>query len=213
MKIPSCHPERPHQAKGMCGPCYFKDYDEKRKDRNAERRKDPSEYAQNYRKPPVTLARINECGHPELEHVALGMCAGCYRGREGKTAATCHPGRPLVALGLCSACHSKRRYELDPETARRLARDRQAISRRRDRESLVRAYGGKCACSKCPEDNPAFLTLEHINGDGKAHRARMGSHTYADLRRRGFPQDGYTLLCWNCNAGSRFTGICPHMID
>jgi hypothetical protein len=39
----------------------------------------------------------------------------------------------------------------------------------------------------------------------------VGSHAYADLRRRGWPQDGYTLLCWNCNAMTRGGKTCPHM--
>jgi hypothetical protein len=86
-------------------------------------------------------------------------------------------------------------------------------TRKRNRDDLLAAYGGKCVCPKCPETNPDFLTLEHVGGGGRAHRKAVGSHTYADLRRRGYPQDGYTLLCWNCNAGSRFTGVCPHMIQ
>lgn len=190
----------------MCSPCYFKQQNAKR----PSRRKDPSEYAQNYRKPPRKLARIPDC-HPDREHVANGLCAECYRNRDDRPLATCHPDQPLVALGLCAACHSKRRYDLDPETARRLSRESQARTRKRNRDELLAAYGGKCACPKCPETNRAFLTLEHINGGGKEHRKQVGSHSYADLRRRGYPQDGYTLLCWNCNAGSRFTGTCPHM--
>jgi hypothetical protein len=102
---------------------------------------------------------------------------------------------------------------MDPERARELQRESQKRMRDRNRDELIAAYGGKCACPKCPETNPAFLTLEHLNGDGKHHRKEMGSHTYADLRRRGFPQEGYTLLCWNCNAGSRFTNVCPHMVE
>jgi len=77
---------------------------------------------------------------------------------------------------------------------------------------MVAAYGGHCACPRCPETNPAFLTLEHLNGTGKAHRAKVGRHAYADLRRRGWPKEGYTLLCWNCNAMTRFGRTCPHEI-
>lgn len=83
--------------------------------------------------------------------------------------------------------------------------------RKRNRDELVAAYGGKCSCPACPEGNPAFLTLEHVNRDGGEHRKRVGSHVYADLRRRGFPQEGYTLLCWNCNAMTRYGKTCPHM--
>lgn len=75
---------------------------------------------------------------------------------------------------------------------------------------MVAAYGGRCACRNCPETDPAFLTLDHVNGDGKEHRAIVGSHAYADLRRRGWPQDGFRLLCWNCNSMTRFAQVCPH---
>lgn len=75
---------------------------------------------------------------------------------------------------------------------------------------MVEAYGGRCVCVNCPETNPAFLTLDHVNGDGKAHRKKVGSHTYRDLKRQGWPKDGYRLLCWNCNAMIRFGDPCPH---
>ncbi|MDY7101563.1 MAG: hypothetical protein S0880_10285 [Actinomycetota bacterium] len=78
---------------------------------------------------------------------------------------------------------------------------------------MVAAYGGRCACPQCPETNPAFLTLDHENRDGKEHRKRVGSHTYADLRRRGWPKEGFRLLCWNCNAMTRHGQPCPHEED
>jgi hypothetical protein len=204
---PQCgHPERAHFAKGMCQQCYLKDYDSKRR-----KRKDPSEYAPNYRKPPHKPKRMAEC-HPERPHAAHGLCSACYAAqRTNAVKATCHPDRPHLADGLCARCYSKRRYDQDPEIARRQARESHARNRKRIRDEMVEAYGGRCTCLCCPETNPAFLTLEHINGDGKEHRAQVGSHTYADLRRRGWPKEGYTLLCWNCNAMTRGGRTCPHM--
>lgn len=116
----------------------------------------------------------------------------------------------MVANGLCGACNSRRQYWDDPEKYREEARKAGTDIRKRLRDALVEAYGGRCACTNCPETNSAFLTLDHINGDGRAHRMKMGSHTYADLRRRGFPQEGYRLLCWNCNAMTRGGKKCPH---
>lgn len=204
-RIPECHPERAHQAKGLCAQCYYQQYDANR----TRERKDPAEYAANYRKPPTRIARVPAC-HPDRRHAALGMCGPCYQ-RGAAQRATCHPDRRLRADGLCNACYGKRRYNEDPEKYRERARETQRKLRESLRAELLAAYGGQCSCPRCPETNPAFLTLEHVNGDGGEHRRRVGSHTYADLRRRGWPQDGYTLLCWNCNAGSRFTGVCPHM--
>ena len=212
---PQCdHPDRAHFAKGMCQQCYMQAYDEARAARrSAANKKDPSEYAPGYRNPPRKSARIPDC-HPDRKHAAFGLCDSCYNAdRAQRVRADCHPGKPLVADGLCAGCYSKRRYDQDPEAARRLARESHTRMRKRDRGEMVEAYGGRCACPRCPETNPAFLTLEHVNGDGKEHRAKVGSHTYADLRKRGWPKDGYTLLCWNCNAMTRFGRACPHMED
>lgn len=200
------HTNRAHQAKGLCAQCYFKQYDAKRK-----KRKDPSEYADNYRKPPHLPVRFADC-HPDRDHWARGLCGPCYhRERVNSVRATCHPDRPHLANGLCSRCVSKQRYDTNPERARQMARESHARSRVRNRAELLDAYGGRCSCAACPETNPVFLTLEHVNRDGGAHRRQVGSHSYADLRRRGWPQDGYTLLCWNCNAMTRFGKTCPHL--
>lgn len=203
-----CHPERALYAKGMCHPCYMRDYDTNR--RRPRPRKDPSEYAANYRRPPRQEARAPEC-HPDRKHAANGLCGACYqRERAERPRATCHPARAMLADGLCRACYSKRRYWANPDEYRAKARERGAELRRRMREELVEAYGGRCVCPRCPETDPAFLTLDHVNGDGQAHRLKLGSHTYADLRRRGWPTEGYRLLCWNCNAMTRGGRTCPH---
>lgn len=211
MRMAECHPDRPYQAFGLCPPCYLRQYDAKRAERrSAERRKAPDE-----RKPPGRPHRAADC-HPDRKHHAVGLCHPCYRARReraGPGNATCHPERPVLARGLCEACYDKERYWNDPEKYREEARRRGAGIRKRLRDQLVEAYGGRCSCPRCPEVNPAFLTLEHVNGDGKAHRAKVGSHSYTDLRRRGWPKDGFTLLCWNCNAATRFGRICPHMED
>lgn len=206
--VPTCHPNRAHQAKGLCNSCYMKQYDRKR----GHERKDPSEFAANYRRPPTQIARTPDC-HPERPHVALGMCRACYqKDRPDRPRATCHPDRPLVAREMCNACLKAEQYDRDPEKVRTQVRQSQAKIRARNRTEIIAAYGGKCACPRCPEFNPAFLTLEHVGGTGAKHRKQVGSHAYADLRRRGYPKEGFTLLCWNCNAMIRFGGPCPHML-
>jgi hypothetical protein len=193
----------------MCDPCYQAWYTQQKR-RKRQQRKDPSEYAPNYRRPPHEPARVPDC-HPDRAHVALGLCRACYqKDRPTRARAECHPDRPLVADGKCGMCLSRRRYWDDPEKHRDQSRRAQAEGRQHLRDQMVAAYGGQCSCPRCPETNPAFLTLEHVNGDGKAHRAKVGSHTYADLRRRRWPKEGYTLLCWNCNAMTRGGRTCPH---
>lgn len=208
MRKPDCHPDRPYQAKGMCSSCYMKDYDQKRG--NGRRRKDPSEYSADFRKPPSKPRRNADC-HPDRPHVALGMCRTCYqKDRPDRPRAVCHPERPLVANGLCGSCNMRTIYWGDPEKHRAASREASAKTRQRVRDQMIEAYGSKCACVNCPETDTAFLTLDHINGDGKQHRAKVGSHTYTDLRRQGWPQDGYRLLCWNCNGMTRGGRTCPH---
>lgn len=84
------------------------------------------------------------------------------------------------------------------------------------REEVLAAYGGCCKC--CGETEPQFLTVDHVFNDGAQERQRRGnkfrpgSGMYARLRREGFPQDRYQLLCWNCNLSKRFNGECIHAI-
>jgi len=87
------------------------------------------------------------------------------------------------------------------------------------REDVFRAYGGKCACPACGEDNLLFLTIDHVNGGGNKHRKEVlgshlkaGVHTYVWLRQQGYPK-GFQILCFQCNMGrNRNGGICPHLI-
>lgn len=72
-------------------------------------------------------------------------------------------------------------------------------------------YGSACAC--CGESNLFFLTIEHLNGGGRAHRRVIGNSATSllyDIRNRGFPAE-FEILCFNCNCGkARNGGICPH---
>lgn len=92
------------------------------------------------------------------------------------------------------------------------AKARSESFRKRLKQELFDAYGHQCAC--CDEAEEAFLTLEHTNGDGADHRQRVGSGSgvYQDLKKRGWPKDGYEILCWNCNMARRYGNTCPHKL-
>ena len=112
----------------------------------------------------------------------------------------------------CKRVQASRRRR--PEDWRRWNRE----SWTRIKAELIAAYGGRCVC--CEETAPAFLTLDHTNRDGKQHRAQFGGRgiatakqIYADLKRRGWPQDGYRLLCMNCNFATRYGQPCPHRVS
>lgn len=98
-----------------------------------------------------------------------------------------------------------------------MAADRRALA------AFYDHYGRWCAC--CGEDNPLFLSIDHVNGRTEADfhpitefrhsttgnkRPRTGVHAAKQARREGYP-DTYQVLCFNCNCGkNRNGGVCPH---
>jgi hypothetical protein len=87
------------------------------------------------------------------------------------------------------------------------------IYRDKIKDLVFKAYGGAiCAC--CGEINKKFLSLDHINNDGAAHRKAIGYRGgigyYLAVVRDNFPP-GFQVLCYNCNMGkARNSGVCPH---
>lgn len=91
---------------------------------------------------------------------------------------------------------------------------------RKLKQEFVDAYGGKCTC--CGIKEIEFLTLEHIFNDGAKERKQLredgivgkkkavGSVIYKLLKKRGWPKDRYTVLCWNCNCARKWGRPCPH---
>lgn len=105
---------------------------------------------------------------------------------------------------------SNRYYAANREDQKALRRwERQAL-----RETILAAYGRKCAC--CGETDPAFLSIDHVHGGGKAHLKQIGGTDglYRWLRNNEFPKSDFRLLCYNCNLGrARCGGICPHRAE
>ena len=106
---------------------------------------------------------------------------------------------------ICQFCHDKQM------TAQR--------KRYRTRRSfLVDHFGPNCQC--CGESEFQFLTLDHVNNDGAAHRRILrnenkgGRQLIDDIYRKihaDLPHPDIQVLCANCNLGrARNKGICPH---
>lgn len=168
----------------------------------------------------ATSTYRNQCMKCMNGGLEPSRCQECGRkfhsyGGARKLCAKCRPRvtKPCSWCGMQFVGSTESRAYCSAEHRDAALKDKRITKQKGLRDELLAAYGGKCNCARCPETNPAFLTLEHVNGTGKAHRAKVGSHAYADLRRRGFPRDGYTLLCWNCNAMTRFGRTCPHEED
>jgi len=71
---------------------------------------------------------------------------------------------------------------------------------------VLEMYGSECAC--CGEDNPAFLTISHVNNDGKQHREEVGRNMYRWVRDNA--PDDIIIECYNCNCSRRTLDVCPH---
>jgi len=111
----------------------------------------------------------------------------------------------------------------DLETKRRRGREqyhkhsdiyipKQREYRRLLRKEVFEAYGNKCVC--CGITQLLFLTIDHIEGNGNAHRKSInrssGAGFYSWLKQNGYPPQ-FQILCFNCNMGrERNKGICPH---
>jgi hypothetical protein len=109
--------------------------------------------------------------------------------------------------------YSRAKYASDPEyRAKQIAASRLAVAQLR-REVFAHYGGDPPCCACCGEQEDAFLTLDHVNGGGGAHRQSPGSRGTGGvlywLRRNDYPE-GYAVLCWNCHMAKDRRGGCPH---
>ena len=120
-----------------------------------------------------------------------------------------------LAQGMCTSCGSPRG---DSQSLRRcqkcLTRDSGTRRSREMRTAIIQAYGGDSPfCFCCGEKHAAFLTLDHVDGGGRAHRRAKGNQSvYHELRRLGYPS-GFQILCFNCNLARGCYGSCPHAAE
>lgn len=103
-----------------------------------------------------------------------------------------------------SILHRKRNPEF---YAKQLAK--QKSDRTHTREKVLSAYGGKCRC--CGEKNKEFLTVDHIDRDGRLHRMQGTLSAYKDMLKN-IDHKKYRILCMNCNWAIRYGAICPHAV-
>ena len=108
---------------------------------------------------------------------------------------------------LCRNCNcGKREYKICPHHLEEFQKiiennnnkNRGNKSLHKLKIDVIEGYGGKCA--HCAEDNPYFLSIDHIFNDGAKERKKISSSIlYRKLRRENYPKDRYQLLCYNCN--------------
>ena len=145
------------------------------------------------------------CGSPAT---TVAYCADCVAVENARARAR---NKTRRKSGKCTRCgdpkvKGKTKCLLCLEECNKIERAR-ALKKKLE---VIAGYGGRCSC--CFETNPVFLSIDHINNDGKAHREefRGGIRFYMWIIKTGFPQD-LRLLCFNCNLGRQVNGgICPH---
>jgi hypothetical protein len=64
---------------------------------------------------------------------------------------------------------------------------------------------GELFCRYCGEPDKRLLSLDHVNGDGKEHRKKIGVRSgtgfYCYLKKHGYPNDPpLHILCKSCNS-------------
>jgi hypothetical protein len=113
----------------------------------------------------------------------------------------------------CCSCANEKKKPYKEENRER-TRAHLLKKRRQLKLEIIAAYGGECEC--CRESRAEFLSIDHINGGGRRHRKQLaeeGIGFYDWLKKQGFPQDEYRLLCYNCNLSLGKLGYCPHQSD
>lgn len=101
---------------------------------------------------------------------------------------------------ICRSCDNARRNHTGK------------IARLAQRIAVLNHYSKgtmKCAC--CQTGEVEFLTIDHIENEGKRHRDLIGEPLYRFLVRNNFPSDvPLRVLCFSCNQARGFYGCCPH---
>ena len=134
-----CHPDKPHWARGFCGTCYQRWWNEQNPGKTKARRK--------------ANERPSEC-HPEKPELAGGLCGTCYR-RKWRLE---HPGAEWDRQNIAN----KRRYENQTEDQRRTRILRRYGITAQQYDALLQEQGGGCAvCSRLPEARPLQVDHDH----------------------------------------------------
>jgi hypothetical protein len=97
---------------------------------------------------------------------------------------------------------------------REAIREKERLKRIAERQKVLDFYGAYCHCPGCKENHKEFLTIEHLNGGGRAHRKKERVKNIYTWLCRTYPNgnfpDWLTIFCYNCNCSSGHYGYCPH---
>lgn len=167
----------------------------------------------------ITCLRCNHKWQPRVEQVR--MCPNCHSPYWNAPKTRFQPRYDGPYKADCDTIKLKNELESNEDYQNRLKIAEYKLSLGRELKQKIRAevlahYGtsqdGIVKCSCCNEDNMDFLTIDHINGDGAAHKRQIKLNLDVWLKKNGYPL-GFQVLCYNCNCskGKPFNGnTCPH---
>lgn len=189
----TCHPDRPHVARGLCRKCYGRAQYKGALDNNDK----------------VRVQKQATC-HPDRAHTAHGLCAECYAAKYRSDSlptgerrrATCHPDRPYRSKGLCNACFCRAKYAANPQPYRDRAKKytfEKLYNLTPDGfAELLASQGGKCANRGCQ-------VLLNTRGREKMAGAHV-DHCHTTGKVRG-------VLCMACNLALGMVKECPSRLS
>jgi hypothetical protein len=132
-----------------------------------------------------------------LEKHARGFCASCplptSERKDGKH------------YRFCDKCRTARNAHM--RELREPRRIYMSKLRKQWWNLIFTHYGDICVC--CGESDKTFLTLDHINNDGAAHRKAITGQPLQWVIKHDYPKT-LQILCYNCNCAKQRVGICPH---
>lgn len=137
--------------------------------------------------------------HPGNKIDVCGNCANKLT--EGNLTKNKQNGRVCVSC----AKEVRQRWRKTVSRERKLQYSKEYTSR--TRKEVLQHYGERCAC--CGETIYGFLTIDHINGGGAAHKREIKRSIYQWLKQNKYPE-GFQVLCFNCNCAKGIYGKCPH---
>ena len=126
------------------------------------------------------------------------------------------PNSKYEKANICKPCKADYKRNWRERTGKEFLKEQNRRWKQKLKLTVMSQYGGRCAC--CGESMLGFLTMDHINNDGKEDRERFGGSykMYVHMRDLFYSDkeealSNYQILCWNCNMGkSHNGGVCPH---
>lgn len=117
---------------------------------------------------------------------------------------------------ICKSCKADYKRDWRQKRGKEYYRKQNRMWKQKIKITVMELYGNKCAC--CGEDGLPFLTMDHINNDGKKDREKYGRSygMYIHMRNLFYKDkkvalSKYQILCWNCNMAKQHNGgVCPH---